>query len=157
MSIHFYALLAQRAVAAGYSVLTLLPGACRHGNCMRKLSQKLCVQLCLMFQRSTPWSLQGKGLSSALLGDWNTDSSVTGTGPEAVNLQASMLRAPVFSALQTGNQRQWNSPNLQAKRERRWDCHLADGMLKHVHSHLKAPLSRKADEKGQRLTNLSLD
>lgn len=95
-------------------------------------------------------SFQGKDLSSAILGDWSRDGLITVTGLlEAVNLQVlSMLRAPVLSALQAGSKGQWNSPNLQARQERRWYCHLTDGMLKHVHAHLKAPLSRKAAEEG---------
>lgn len=150
MSAHLYTLFAQTVIAAGYYVLTLLPGALRHGNCTCKLGQKLCVQLCLMFQRNSPRSLQGKGLSSAILGDCSKDGSITVTGLlEAVNLQVlSMLRAPVFSALQVGSKGQWNGPNLQARQERRCYFHLTDGMLKLVHTHLKAPLSRKAGEKG---------
>lgn len=108
MSTHLYTLFAQTVIAAGYYVLTLLPGALRHGNCTCKLGQKLCVQLCLMFQRNSPWSLQGKGPSSAILGDCSKDGSITVTGLlEAVNLQVlSMLRAPVFSALQVGSKGQ---------------------------------------------------
>lgn len=151
MSTHLYTLFAQEVIAAGYYVLTLLLGALRHGNDPCKLGRKLHVQLCLMFQRNSPWSLQGKHLSSVILGDWNKNDSIIVTGLlEAVNLQVLyMLRAPLFSALQPGSEGQWNSPNLQAKRERRWYyCHLTDRMLKHMHTHLKASLSRKTGEKG---------
>lgn len=144
-----YTLFAQTVIAAGYYVLTLLPGALRHGNCTCKLGQKLRVQ-CLTLQRNSPPFLQRKGLSSAILGDRSKDGSITVTGLlGAVSLQVlSMLRAPVFSALQVGSKQQWNSPNLQANQERRLYCYLTNGMLKHMHTHLKAPLSRKAGEKG---------
>lgn len=66
---NLYTLFAQAVIAAAYYVLTLLPGALRHGNCTSKLGQKLCVQLCLMFQRNSSQFLQGEGPSSAILGD----------------------------------------------------------------------------------------
>lgn len=69
MSTHLYTVFAQTVIAAGSDVLTLMPDALRHDNCTYKVGQQLSVQLCLMFQGNSPRSLQGKGLSSAILGD----------------------------------------------------------------------------------------
>lgn len=157
MSTHLYAVFAQTVIAAGSDVLTLLLAALRHDNCTCKLGQQLSVQLCLMFQGNSPQSFQGKGLSSAILGDWrcfNHSGRTTGSWEPTGFVHA---ESPSFLMLPAGSEGRLNGPNLQAKQERRWYCNLADWMLKHVPTHLKAPLSRKAAEKGPRLTNLSYD
>lgn len=157
MSTHLYAVFARTVIAAGSDVLTLMPDALRHDNCTCKLGQQLSVQLCLMFQGNSPWSLQERVWVVPFWGTEDDSGTVTGL-VEAENLQVlSILRAPVFSVLQVGSEGRLNSPNIQAKQERRWYCHLRGWMLKHVPTHLKVPLSRKAAEKGPRLTNLSYD
>lgn len=144
----FYTLLfVQAVIAAGCYVLTVLPGAPRQSNCSYKLGQN-CVgnnvqrsrETALAPLRERVWVLQFWGRKDGSV------PAIALLGAACLQVLA-IFRTLLFLELQIGSEGQQNRFPDKARKEMitssfyRW-------LLKYVHTHLKAPLPRKAVEKG---------
>lgn len=144
----FYTLLfVQAVIAAGCYVLTVLPGAPRQSNCSYKLGQN-CVgnnvqrsrETALAPLRERVWVLQFWGRKDGSV------PAIALLGAACLQVLA-IFRTLLFLELQIGSEGQQNRFPDKARKEMitssfyRW-------LLKYMHTHLKAPLPRKAVEKG---------